>query len=121
MTPRQRADLEHLVRIRGYGDRHRAASEVLHRDVREVRDLSEHDASTVITGLRQQGKAAAMTNGTNGTRPTMTGDPDRDWAVLLSGFAGVGYLVGSTAAAVGFGIFAGLMWLMWIGEWAGWW
>jgi len=51
----------------------------------------------------------------------MTDDPDRDWAVLLSGFAGIGYLIGSTAAAIGFGIFAALMWLMWIGEWAGWW
>ena len=33
----------------------------------------------------------------------------------------VEHLVGSTAAAIGFDIFAGLMWLMWIGEWAGWW
>ncbi len=54
-------------------------------------------------------------------RPTITGDPDRDWAVLLTSFAGIGYLIGSTAAAIGFGIFAGLMWLMWAGEWAGWW
>jgi len=79
-------------------------------------DLSESDASTVITALRQQGSKA-----TNDRRPTLTGDPDQDWAVLLSGFAGIGYLVGFTAAVIAFGIWAGLMWLMWAGEWASWW
>jgi hypothetical protein len=70
MTPRQRVDLEHLARIRGYPDRHRAAAEVLHRDLRAVRDLSEHDAATVIAALRQKG-----TTTMNDRRPTITGDP----------------------------------------------